>query len=130
MSGGQLSSQVDADTVAEAEEALSTANTSVVALETVALQEAPDPGAIPASTEKTNCRAAVCFAGNSAIVQIELPLLPDGGFVQANEGPEIWVSDCNVKLSEGVTVSSTLCASFGPLFVIYTVNGALEPGAN
>jgi len=62
-------------------------------------------------------------------VQVELPsVLPTSGFEQLKAGPVTCVSDWNVELVATVTVKETFDASFGPLFVTKTLNGALEPG--
>jgi hypothetical protein len=127
MLDGQATVQVDCSTVTEAVNVLSVSNNSLVVLETVAVLVMPVPAGTPEFTWKTNVNCAVVLAGRVAIVQVELPVPPTDGFVQLNAGPVTWVSDWNVELVATVTVNCTFAASFGPLFVTNTVNGAEEP---
>ena len=125
----QVTSQVAGEIVTEAVNVLSVANNSAVSLETVAVLVTVEPACAPGSTLKTKVSCAVVPAGRVAIVQVELPsVLLTSGSTQLKAGPVTCVSVWNDELVATVTDKETFDASFGPLFVTNTLNGALEPG--
>ena len=58
---------------------------------------------------------------NEAIVQLTVPVPPTEGFVQENVEPVVCDSETNVVFTGTVSLSATLAAFDGPLFVSVTV---------
>jgi hypothetical protein len=77
-----------------------------------------------ALTFTTTVKVAVAPARSEPIVQLIVPVPPTGGLVQTNTGPAVCVSETNVAFTGTASVSETVCASDGPLFVIAIVNVA------
>src|SRR6266496_4291643 len=70
-----------------------------------------------APTFKTSVKVAEEPEASVPIVQFTEPLAPTAGFVQLNAGPVFCASETNVVPAGSVSLSVTLCASLGPLFV-------------
>ena len=104
-------------TVAEDVALLLGAVESVVADAIVAVLLIVAPTAVAGFTFKTSVKLALVLAGNDAIVQVIVPAAPTAGLAQANDGPLFCVSDTKVVLTGSTSVSVTVCASLGPLFV-------------
>ena len=77
-----------------------------------------------ALTFTTTVKVAVAPATSDPAVQLIVPVPPTGGLVQTNAGPPLCVSETNVAFAGTASVSATVCASDGPLFVIVIVNVA------
>ena len=78
------------------------------------------PLATFAPTLKIRVNVADAFEARVAMLQLTEPVAPTLGFVQSNAGP-VCASDTNVVPAGSASVSVTLCASLGPLFVTVTL---------
>jgi len=56
-----------------------------------------------------------------ALVHVTVPLVPTLGLVQMNAGPVFCAVETNVVFAGNASVSETLVAGFGPLFVSETL---------
>ena len=90
---------------------------SEVAVETRAvLETVPDAfGAMWTVIEKVADPVA-----NEPIVQLMLPVPPTAGLLHENAGPDVCEAETNVVFAGIVSVSETLAAAEGPLFVSVT----------
>ena len=79
------------------------------------------PFAIFAPTLKTSVNVADAPLASVPIVQLTDPVPPTDGFVHVKAGPVFCVSETNVVPAGSVSLSVTLCASLGPLFVTLTL---------
>ena len=73
-------------------------------------------GALP-ETAATIVNVAVALEAMLAFVQVMVPFVPAVGLVQLNAGPVFWTVETNVVFAGSASVSETLVAGFGPLFV-------------
>jgi len=101
---------------------------SLVALVTVAVLLMLMPFASLEMTLKTMLNVAVAALAKFAIVQLIGPVPPTAGVVHANVGPAVCVTETNVMPTGTLSVSETVCAPLGPLFVRLTVYVAVIPG--
>lgn len=124
MSDGQLIVQTvePAVTVADELAELSEGWSSCVLLETLAALTIVEPSGAFAFTLNASVNTATAFAGKVSIVQLIVPVpLPALGVVQVKAGPDVCASDTNVVPPGTELVSTTLCASSGPLLVTSTL---------
>jgi len=63
---------------------------------------------------------AVAPDANVASEQLTLPVPPSPGSVHEKDGPVFWLNETKVVFAGTASVSVTVCASLGPLFVIDT----------
>src|SRR5476651_1528240 len=65
----------------------------------------------------TNWNVEVPAAGRVAMLHVTVPVPPTAGVVQMNDGPPVCVQETNVVWAGTASVSPTVAASDGPLFV-------------
>ena len=66
-------------------------------------------------------------AGSAAMLHVIVPVPPAAGDVHVNAGPPVCVEETNVVCTGTASVSATLAASAGPLFVTVIVYVTLDP---
>ena len=86
---------------------------ALVALAVFMIEDGADP-----VTLTTSVKVCPAPAARVAVVQLTVPVVPTAGVVQVNVVPEPWLRETNVVPAGRVSVSVTLCASEGPLFVM------------
>ena len=62
-------------------------------------------------------KPALAPTASIAMVQLTVPPLPTAGFVHVNAGPDVCISDTKVEPEGSVSLSVTLAALLGPVFV-------------
>src|SRR5260370_42375796 len=85
------------------------------------------PFATVAPTLYTTVKEAEAPFASVAIEQLTVPPLPTDGFMQVNAGPVACISDTKVVFVGTASLSMTLCASLGPLFVTVTEFPRIQP---
>jgi hypothetical protein len=75
------------------------------------------PSGALADTFATMLNVAVAPEARLALVHVMVPFVPTLGLLQTNAGPVFWVVETNVVFAGSASVSETLVAGFGPLFV-------------
>src|SRR6266550_8385372 len=89
---------------------------SVVVLEALAVFEiGEDADAVTLTTSVKVCPAP---AARVARVQLTVPAAPTAGVVQTKAAPDPWLSETKVVPAGKVSLSATVWASDGPLFVM------------
>src|SRR5258707_989019 len=116
-----MDTSAETPTVAELVALLLAGFGSVTGDETVAVFVIVEPFATVAPTLSTIVKEAEAPFASVASVQLTDPVPPTAGFAQVNAGPVACVSDTKVVPAGSASVSVTLCASFGPLFMTVTV---------
>jgi hypothetical protein len=94
---------------------------SLVADEILAVLARLERRTAPPPTRMAKVKLAVAPAGSDAIVHRIVPRRLAAGVVQANGGPLAWVAETKVVPVASASVSTTDCASDGPLLVAVTV---------
>jgi hypothetical protein len=102
---------------------------SKVAVDTVAVLLKVEPGGVAGGMFATNVKFAIDPDGKFAIVQVIVPFVPTEGFEQLNAGPLFWVSETKVIPAGSGSVSDTVAAASGPLFITWMEKETSEPGA-
>lgn len=94
---------------------------SVVVEDTFAVFDTLLPLGADAATRITKEKTAELAAGIAAKVHEIVPPAPAAGVLHVKVGPLFWVAETKVVDAGTVSVSVTLAASEGPLFVTVTV---------
>jgi hypothetical protein len=94
---------------------------SVVVVVTLATFETLLPLAADDARCITNEKVAETFDESDAIVHVIVPVPPTGGVAHAKAGPSVWDAETNVIPAGTASVSETVVAFDGPLFVTVTV---------
>jgi hypothetical protein len=79
----------------------------------------------PFGVSSTSVKVALAAAASVEIVQVTGPVPPTGGVVHVKAGPVFCDIEANVLLAGTGSLSETVCASDGPLFVATIVNVAV-----
>jgi len=112
--------QGEAATETIADRVLSSVFGSVVLLVTLAIFVIVVPLVAPVSTLYEKRKTAVSPGLRLLKVQVLVPTPPDDGLLQVKLGPPVWVPKTKVVPVGTVSVSWTLAAASGPLFVMIT----------
>ncbi len=81
------------------------------------------PLAAEAAAAITNEKVAGPLGDSDPIVQVIVPVPPAGGVEQVNMGPAVWDAETNVIPAGTASVSETVVALDGPLFVTVLFEG-------